>query len=40
VWFDWGPRDEGVDVPGPVNAVEALDEVVRLLTGEPPPDER
>lgn len=40
VWSDWGPRDEAVDVPGPVNAAEALDEVVRLLTGDPPPEER
>lgn len=35
-WVDWGPRDDRVDPPGPVNAAEALDEVIRLLTGEPP----
>lgn len=34
IWFEWGAPDSELDPSAPVNAVEAVDAVLRVLAGE------
>lgn len=36
VWYDWGSAADAPDASAPQNAAEAIDALVRVLSGEPP----
>jgi hypothetical protein len=38
VWFDWGGDERGRAPSAPASAAEAVEEVLRVITGGPPPE--